>query len=877
MEFVLLGPVEAGVDLGPLRQRAVLAAVLLDTPVPVDRLAERVWGPDVPRTARRTLFSYLSRLRSAGVPLVRTPAGYLVSPSTVDVIEFRSLVAAGRFEEALALWRGEPFAELDSPWFTSMRATLYREREAAELELVDSALRAGTPIDLVGLAARCAERPLDERLAAQYLVALHRAGRTADALEHYRRTRQVLLDELGVEPGPLLCQRHVEVLGPQQLPARPLAFVARESDLARISAGRISVISGPGGVGKTWLALCWAHRGRFQDGSLYADLRGFDPARAPVSFEVVLRGFLVALGVAEPPASTDEQVALYRTITAGKQLLVVLDNARDAAQVVPLLPGASATVLVTSRNRLHGLVSGHGARAVPLAALGAEDARRVLRAHLGGGRRVVGADLGGEAGARRAPTADLGGEAGARRAPTADLGGKPGRHVAHRPRTAHPDPDPSTHWDEVADLCGGLPLALGIAAARAQAVPDLVRELREDRLGALDGGDLTANLRAVFSWSLRALDPNATEVFALLGRAPGPDVGVETVRAMAGRDVRTDLRRLEDAHLVEQHRPGRYRMHDLVRIHAAEQPARPDAHRRLVDHYLGTAFAADRHLQRYRLPIDITPRPAPADPLAWFAAEHDCLRATQQLAAELGWDEDVWRLAWVQDGYHSWRGLLLDARAAWTEGLQAAERLDDRQARHLGHRALAIAHSQLGDTEAASEHLDRAMEHADGINVTHTEFSIARVAAHRGDYAKALKLAERGLKAYEQAGNDLWLALAHTAVGWFSVQLGSTDDTHILRAITLFQEHDDLIGEAENLGNLGHLRAVQGREDESLGLYQRSLELMRRADSPFGEAITLEEMGHALKLLGRDPSAAYAEAVELYRAQYRMHKVLALG
>lgn len=833
VEFALLGPVEAGVDLGPLRQRAVLAAVLLDAPVPVDRLAERVWGPDVPRTARRTLFSYLSRLKSAGVPVVRQPAGYVITPSTVDVDRFRSLVTAGRCEEALALWRGEPFAELDSPWFTEVRAALVRERDAVELDLVDHALRDGRPVDLARLASRCAERPLDERLAAQYLVAFHLGGRTADALEHYDRTRRTLIDELGVEPGPLLRQRHLEVLGPvqhtvpRQLPARPRAFAARDADLARISLGAISVISGPGGVGKTWLALQWAHGHDFPDGALHVDLRGFDPARQPVPVEVALRGFLRALGVAEPPVELDDQVALYRTITAGRRMLVVLDNARDAAQVVPLLPAGTATVLVTSRNRLHGLVTAHGARPVPLTSLNTGDAHEVLHAHLSAFRR-------------------------------------------------QDDGEPA--WGEVVELCGGLPLALGIAAARAHAVPDLVLELREDRLGALDGGDLSASLRAVFSWSLRALDAETVEVFGLLGLAPGPDVSLEAAGALAGRQVRHDLRRLEDAHLVEQHVPGRYRLHDLVRIFAAEQHADPAATRRLVDFYLGTAFAADRRLQLYRLPIDVTPLAAPADPLAWFAAEHACLRAVQRRAIELGWDHDVWRLAWVMDGYHQWRGLLLDLKAAWTDGLAAADRIGDRLARHLGRRTVAIANSQLGDTATAMAQLDDAMRFADGVNITHTEFSMARVLAHQGDYARALELAQRGLQAYERLEDaDLWLALAHTAVGWYGMQLGSRDSTHVERALELCRKHGDRIGEAENLANLGYLRALQSREDESLDLYRRSLELMRAADTPFGEAITLEEMGHALKLLGRDPSAAYAEAVELYRSQYKMHKVLALG
>ncbi|GLZ28281.1 hypothetical protein Lesp02_04710 [Lentzea sp. NBRC 105346] len=813
MEFALLGPVEAGVGLGPLRQRAVLVAVLLDAPVPVDRLAERVWGPAVPRSARRTLFSYLSRLKSAGVPIERRPAGYVVEPSTVDVDRFRELMRDKRYDEALALWRGEPFAELDSPWFTEVRAALIAERDAAEFEQVESALSNGVRIDLAGLAGRCARRPLDERLAAQYVLALHRAGRTADALAHYDRTRRVLLDELGVEPGPLLRRRHLEVLEavPRQLPARPRSFAARQEDLAKIQVGAITVISGPGGVGKTWLALQWARP--HPDGELYADLRGFDPAREPVRPEVALRGFLRALGVGEPPADLDDQVALYRTLTASKRMLVLLDNARDAEQVTPLLPAGPSTVLITSRHRLHGLVTGHGARPVPLDVLDEAGSRLVLRAHLPG-----------------AP-------------------------------------------DELVELCGGLPLALGIAAARAHAVPDLVQELREDRLGALDGGDLTASLRAVFSWSLRALDTTTAEVFALLGRTPGPDAGTAAVAAMAGRPVRADLRRLEDAHLVEQHLPGRYRMHDLVRLHAAEQPADPEAARRLVRYYLGTAFAADRVIYTYRSPIDVTPGTAPDEPLSWFAAEHACLRAAQRMALDHGWDDEVWRLAWVLDGYHVQRGLLLDLRAMWSDGLPAARRCGSRLGQFVAHRMLGIVHGQLGDYDTAHHHLAQARGFAAGVQHAHVDMATARVLSFQEDWQPALDLARRSLDVYETLDNDLWQALGHTAVGWFATRLGARDATHFERALALFRKHDDSSGEADNLANLGHLHALAGRADTAIAHYERALELLRATDLAYDEAVVLEQYGEALEILGRDATAVRSQAAALFRSQNRMHKV----
>ncbi|MFG6198452.1 BTAD domain-containing putative transcriptional regulator [Nonomuraea sp. JJY05] len=490
VEFGILGEVSAWADgrpinLGPARQRCVLAALLVDAnhPVSLDQLTDRVWGATPPQRAAGTLHTYLSRLRSALSPaenIHRSTAGYLlrVREEAVDLHRFRALLARARasddreadrlYGDALGLWRGEPFADLDTPWLAALRHTLRTERLSARLDHHDVQLRLGRHAELLPQLTVLADRhPLDERLVGQLILALHRNGRQAEALDRYERTRHRLADELGADPGPDLRRLHLQTLNaettptprtapvPRQLPPPPPSFAGRSRELAaldRIMAAPgntvvISVIGGPGGVGKTWLALHWARRNlpRFPDGQLYVNLHGsaptnapmppdtaahgsaptkapmppdtaahdFDPTKAPMPpdtaahdfdptdapvppetavhgfdvsgtpmpSETAVRGFLDALGVdaAAVPVGLEAQAALYRSLVAGKRMLIVLDNARDTDQVTPLLPGSpSCAVLVTSRRQLPGLITGHGARPIPLDAFDPEEARQAV-------------------------------------------------------------------------------------------------------------------------------------------------------------------------------------------------------------------------------------------------------------------------------------------------------------------------------------------------------------------------------------------------------------------------------------------------------------------------------------------------------------------
>jgi len=662
VEFGVLGSVEAGIDgspvaLGHARQRGVLAVLLVDVdqPVTTDQLIDRVWGERPPQQARPTLRSYLSRLRQAlaatgEAGIARQAGGYAlttVGTVTVDMHSFRRLAeqaracdddthAASLFEQALRLWRAEPFAALDTPWLNTLRDTLVQERLAAQLDLGDLRLRLGQHAALLPeLSARASAHPLDERLAGQLMLALHRCGRSAEALDHYRRVRERLARELGIDPGAALRDVQTAVLRqdlvtvaepgggaarqgrravsasqptrpPAQLPLSIPAFTARDDELAQLDhlltgiteAGRhrpgavvISAVSGTAGVGKTALAVHWAHRVQraFPDGQLHVNLRGFDPGGATMDPAEAVRGFLDAFGVppARVPAGLDAQVGLYRSLLADKRVLVVLDNARDAEQVRPLLPGAPGCLaLITSRNRLTSLAVAEGAQLLTVDLLAPAQAGELLTNRIGAHR------------ATEEPAA-----------------------VA-----------------EIVARCAGLPLALAVVAARAAAQPRLplavlAGELRESgtRLDALDGGDTVTRIRAVFSWSYRAMSPDAARLFRLLGLHPGPDIGVRATAGLAGVTVgraRTLVAELVGANLLTEHAPGRYAYHDLLRAYATElagtldsEADRHAATHRVLDHYLYTARAADAVLTPYVSKLIALP-PAPPGTLVEDLSQH---------------------------------------------------------------------------------------------------------------------------------------------------------------------------------------------------------------------------------------------------------------
>ncbi|GAA1287978.1 AfsR/SARP family transcriptional regulator [Saccharothrix xinjiangensis] len=554
VRFRLLGDIGAEVaglpvDPGPMMRRVVLAVLLVDPdrPVPPDVLADRVWGPDRPARAVDTLRSYVSRLRAVlPVDVDRSPAGYRVRAprSAVDLHVFRDLLARARDAddagaaasraEAFGLWRGEPFAGVASPWLGEVRRVLHAELHAARLDHHDVLLRLGGHAELVpGLVALADEHPLDERLAGQLVLALHRSGRQADAVARYDLVRRRLAEELGVDPGAELREVRQRLLhaptasrAPRRLPPAPAAFVGRAAELESLDrtvrrAGQV-VVTGPGGVGKTWLALRWAHDAGFPDGVLHVDLRGFDPREGPLTTSRAVDRLLDGLGAGPAPTGLDARLALYRATVADRRMLVVLDDARDAAHVAPLLPGGTTcSVLVTSRNRLTSLTTTHGVPVLDLGPLDPAESRALL--------------------AERLPPTRLTGPV-----------------------------------DELVRHCAGLPLALGIVAARAADHPleELVEELREAPLDALDLGESSADLRTVLAGTCGALSPDDREALTALAALPGDDLTADEVAGLTGTTpagARKLLRRLGSTHLVRRCAPDRYRLDAFVRLHVRER------------------------------------------------------------------------------------------------------------------------------------------------------------------------------------------------------------------------------------------------------------------------------------------------------------------
>ncbi|MBP2321182.1 DNA-binding SARP family transcriptional activator [Kibdelosporangium banguiense] len=896
MEFGLLGAVVAHgpdgtVQIGHSRQSSVLAALLFDAnrPVSADQLLDRVWGDRPPQTARGTLSTYLTRLRQAlaPVPIERNSGGYqiTVEPGALDLDRFTDLItrardtrddqlAARTYELAFDLWRGEPLPGLDTPWANDMRALLHRQRYAAELDYTDVRLRLSEHGSVLAeLTTRAARHPLDERLAGQLILAQYRSGRLADAVEYYQQFQQRLTDELGADPGPQLRELHQRILAadeivlapepgnrprpPRQLPAPPRPFTGRAAELIHLSDRLdsdastvvISAIGGGGGIGKTSLALHWAHlhADRFPDGQLFVNLRGFDPSSEPTPPTTALRGFLAALGVApkDIPADHDAQAGLYRSLVADRQMLVVLDNAADTAQVVPLLAGSPAVLtLVTSRRPLTGLIVTHGAQAVPLDVLTSEEAHDLLAGRLGRARLA----------AEPAAVAQL---------------------VQH---------------------CGGLPLALGIVAARAivSGLPlaELAEQLAAHRLDVLDAGEANLNLRAVFALSHRALAPETARLACLLGVAPGPDIAVVAVDVLTGQNAAGMLAELEAAHLVTQATPGRYRMHDLVRLDAVERAAalpadvRETALHRLINYYITTAQAADRLLAPARPPVELT---EPGDPLiplhdqaeamAWMTPELACLTAAQQLAADLGWHSKVWELSLVTDTFRSRRGALAEHLSVLRAAVAATEAAGDLRIQTRLHANFGQVTARAGMLTESVRSLERVAELAtrtgDIVMRAHAHNSMAESWGHQGDNHRALHHASQALALYRAAGNQRFEANALNQTGWVLALLGHYDEarTNCEAGLKLQHELGSVTGEIQD--SLGYIEEHSGRFAEAVSWYREAIAVFEVVGDTYNIATTLIQLGRACAAIGHtaDAEAAWRRALQLCRAQQRRNDV----
>ncbi len=885
VRFGVLGPLrvwqgQQELDLGPPQQRLILA-VLLVRPgevVGADDLVDALWESAAPASAKNLIHRYVGALRrvlepdlpprAAGRWLVRQGSGYVlrVDGDSADIVAFRDLVNRARSEsdavamssyvEAFQLWRGlcgEGLAltAQAKELFTSIN----NEFAVAADAMGEVALRCGRAEDALPILRTITARfPLNERIQARLMLVLAATGQQAEALEVYRTTTARLADELGIDPGPELRAAHAQVSRAEQPAGQPAAAsIARPAqlpmDLSTFGGRRaeldhlrhlldsgdppvtIIAIDGMPGAGKTTTAVHLAHEvvDRYPDGQLYVNLRGFDPSGLAVPPTAALLSFLAALGVHgdRVPPDLATQSALYRTCLAGKRMLVVLDNARDREQVLPLLPGSpSCLVIVTSRNRMTGLVAMEGARPYTLDAVSASEAREILALRLG---------------ARSDE-----------------------QHEA---------------VDRIVEVCSGLPLALAMVAARAATYPDLPLTAIADELrtghGNLDAlsHDETRGVRAVFSWSYEALRPQAALLFRLLSWHWGPDISAHACASLLGvpvREAQTALVELNRTRLVTEHVPGRFLMHDLVRAYAMElsteldaPDVREQAAHRMFDYYLHSTHAANRPLMPHR-EVPLTPLTPGVTPetlfddgtaIQWLAAEYHVVLMAIGQAIERGKADYAWRLAWAIQLYQHYMGFLRDWALTAQVTLEATRAAGDLRGQVFTERSLAGAYFMLGDGKASLQHLYNTLDliNAGGwadeesayVERNIGEVMITGTVDLQPDYEAAISHFERAHKYYTKMNH--MQGVAYTLEGQAVAYMRTGDPERSIdllnQALPLHRQLNDRTGEGYAYARLADTYLQLGRLDEAEAWLDKAIDLHTKSQHRLMEIDNLVLLG----------------------------------
>jgi DNA-binding SARP family transcriptional activator/tetratricopeptide (TPR) repeat protein len=923
VHFSVLGPVRgwrgpAELGLGPNQQRAILGLLLVKANqlVTIDDLMELLWGEDPPGSAVNVIHKYIGVIRrllepdlvarSNGRWLARQGGAYRLAADEPmsDLISFRRMVAdagsahaGGRpaaaldlLLEALALGRGACGEGLDlhgrnRDYF----AAVDQEFVAAVARAADAALACAQPSRVLPLLRRAAlGEPLNESLQARLILTLAATGQQAPALSHYRRVRAQLSDELGVDPGTELRAAQVKVLRqefpavpagpppdpppdpppvppgaparapfplvpPAQLPADLPTFSGRGPELSQASKMlspdgefpmvAICAIDGMAGIGKTTFAIHWAHHvaKHFEDGQLYLNLRGFDSSAAAMAPAEALRTLLYSLGIpaGHIPSDLDARAGLYRSVLARKRVLIVLDNARDVEQIRPLLPaGPGCLVIATSRNPLAGLAMAEGARLLTLNLPSALTAIETLERRLGADR------------------------------------------VAAEPEAVQ----------EIIELCGRLPLALAIVAARAAVHPgftlaSIAADLRrtQGRLDAFGTVGVAADARTVFSWSYHHLSPQACRLFRLLSLQPATDITAAAAASLLGvppEEVSGLAAELTSTALITEHQPGRYCFHDLIRAYATELSERidteTDRHRalaRLLHHYLYSSYAAQVKLKPYREPITPGPLPPGATPeqfsdhesaMSWFTAERQVLNASVALAARSDFGFPAWQLALTMQQLYQWRGFFHDWKHSMETALHAAERDGDLPGQGHVLTSLAEANFHLGRPAETVRCLERAQAIYTDLGYTtehaylHTSFG--EIFAHQGEPQRALEQHEKALELYREAGHRRGEARAIADIGAAQSGLGDYEEAvpRLEWGIALAQQISTRHQEGKVRTDLGIVRSKLGQQDEAVEQFKQALILIRGVGDRPMEAETLLALGDALAAQGRHDAACDA-------------------